>query len=349
MSNSTVKPSASKRDNIILKADYQGELRRVSMPLNFSLSDLLPRLYQMFNVPREKGLIVKYVDDENDLVMLDSNDELSEALRQCIASSAYVLRLFLSPSDRKSMLTLPESAPSAVATSSTMSNSLLFSGQLPPLVPLPVKTTDTTPPTATVVAVDAAVGSAPSPSTAIAAAVVSSPPPSTANNCPPPQQNTAAAATAAEDDPAPNQLRSSGPTDRKSYVKISERTAQLVEQTSLRCASLAHEIEQKTADLADVTTRLCTQVAAQAVPASQDANVRKYEALSAAAAARVTALSEEISSRCRVLADEMAARRTPTLPIDPRPMNASLAALSSDTSARVAQLSDETHRRLMNL
>jgi hypothetical protein len=304
---------------ITIKVDFNGDLRRLSLPTSLSLAELRLKVAAIFGLDASL-LILKYIDDENDLITLDGEDEMKEALRQCSVTSR-ALRLFSFVSNEPRRQLAAAAACSAPTTSTVLSSAAL---------------------TASLATNAAAVAAAPSP----------------AAECPPAPTAESTTALASSSDSIPEAPCNDTAAAHQSKVKISERTAQLVEQTSERMISIAKEIEVSTSTLCNETAMLCSEISTKQAAKTFDAamNLEKYSKLSMDTAARVATLSEEIAARCSRLAEEMSARQASSAQLaaassalmQPK-MQSDLRKLSDATSARVGELSADMSRRLAEI
>jgi len=125
--------------HLIVKVCHQGEIKRVAVNHDTPLGELRIKLATLFNLPTGTPVILKYLDDENDLITLGEDDEFTEAVRLA-RNNNLVLRVHMflpnqpvPATDFKRTLTLSNTANSAP---------ILLSSQLP------VYTTTTASPTA---------------------------------------------------------------------------------------------------------------------------------------------------------------------------------------------------------
>jgi len=299
--------------SVTLKVDFNGDLRRVSLPHMVTLAELRQKVATLFALPAEL-LILKYIDDENDLITLDAEDEMKEALRQS-GAAARALRVFafLSNEPRRQLA-------AAAASSAPAATPVLCSAAL----------------TASLAGSSVTAHRAATP--------------------PAPQAAPSASATGPSEDTSDALPCGDTAAAHQSKVKISERTAQLVEQTSERMISIAKEIEASTSTLCNETAVLCSEISSKQAAKTHDAaiNLEKYSKLSMDTATRVASLSEEIAARCSRLAQEMSARQASSAQLasaasmQPK-MQSELRKLSDATSARVEALSADMSRRLAEI
>lgn len=82
-----------RNENISVKLEYYGELRRFSVPFGFSFKGLVDEIVRVIGIEKEKerDVTVKYRDEEGDLITMSSDLELKAA----IAAGA-LLRLYVS-------------------------------------------------------------------------------------------------------------------------------------------------------------------------------------------------------------------------------------------------------------
>lgn len=67
--------------HLIVKVCHQGEIKRVAVSLAIPLDELRIKLATLFNLPTGTPVVLKYLDDENDLITLSQEEELQEAVR----------------------------------------------------------------------------------------------------------------------------------------------------------------------------------------------------------------------------------------------------------------------------
>lgn len=67
--------------HLIVKVCHQGEIKRVAVNLDIPLAELRIKLATLFNMPTGTPVILKYLDDENDLITLGEDEEFAEAVR----------------------------------------------------------------------------------------------------------------------------------------------------------------------------------------------------------------------------------------------------------------------------
>ncbi|KAL6071194.1 hypothetical protein QOT17_006433 [Balamuthia mandrillaris] len=94
---------------ITVKSKFGEDLRRFSLPLSCRYEELcahLAAVYSGRHVDKEPGsLVVKYVDDEGDLISITSDEELSEAFRLSKDNVPPILRLIVSASSASTTAT----------------------------------------------------------------------------------------------------------------------------------------------------------------------------------------------------------------------------------------------------
>lgn len=106
---------------VIVKAKYGDDLRRISVSQSISYSDFVRLITDLFQL--QEPVVMKYADDDGDLVTLASDPELAEAFRIALASATN-LRLTLTVKEKSSSPTkqdapTPQTIPSA-ATDNVM-------------------------------------------------------------------------------------------------------------------------------------------------------------------------------------------------------------------------------------
>jgi len=77
---------------LILKTEFNGDVRRVPIPINISFVELYQKIQKLYGFT--SNFIFKYLDDENDFITVGSDEELEEAIR--IGVTKKILRLFIS-------------------------------------------------------------------------------------------------------------------------------------------------------------------------------------------------------------------------------------------------------------
>eukprot|EP01094_Clydonella_sp_ATCC50884_P005118 TRINITY_DN14089_c0_g1_i1.p1 TRINITY_DN14089_c0_g1~~TRINITY_DN14089_c0_g1_i1.p1 ORF type:complete len:273 (-),score=107.11 TRINITY_DN14089_c0_g1_i1:107-880(-) len=84
-------PSPNTPSCMTVKADYQGDVRRFTEPYTVSFGELAKRIVGTFHLTRDA--LLKYTDDDGDLVTLASDADLREALRAMAAAGGTTLRV----------------------------------------------------------------------------------------------------------------------------------------------------------------------------------------------------------------------------------------------------------------
>jgi len=104
---------------LVLKTEFNGDVRRIPIPVNISFVELYQKIQKIYGFT--SNFIFKYLDDENDLITIGSEEELEEAVRISVAKK--ILRLFINDSPlSKSFTEIPKesSKPIEIVRSSVI-------------------------------------------------------------------------------------------------------------------------------------------------------------------------------------------------------------------------------------
>jgi len=82
--------------SVVLKISLNQDLRRLSIPSSTSYNLVLDHVRKMFGLAETSHIVLKYTDDEGDLVSITSQDELLEAFRVCGVLRPPILRVSVS-------------------------------------------------------------------------------------------------------------------------------------------------------------------------------------------------------------------------------------------------------------
>jgi len=115
---------------LVLKTEFNGDVRRITIAANISFNEISMKVCKLYGFAA--CVILKYLDDENDLITIGSDEELEEAYRIGIARK--ILRLFVSVGDAP----LPISLVPDVAKSKVAETPVLIA-QWPIVVPIETK------------------------------------------------------------------------------------------------------------------------------------------------------------------------------------------------------------------
>jgi hypothetical protein len=116
---------------LIVKVCHQGEIKRVAVPLAVALAELRIKLATLFGLPTGTPVILKYLDDENDLITLGEDEELQEAVRLAQRANLVLrVHMFL-PNQPMPAVDFRRSAASSSSSSAPVPS--LLSSQLPQL------------------------------------------------------------------------------------------------------------------------------------------------------------------------------------------------------------------------
>jgi len=82
---------------LVLKIRCQHEIRRISLEKDPTFQELLSTLKKLYNVEENSNeeLLIKYVDEDEDLITIATDTDLSEALRVYYQQKLAMLKLFL--------------------------------------------------------------------------------------------------------------------------------------------------------------------------------------------------------------------------------------------------------------
>jgi hypothetical protein len=78
--------------NLSLKVHFNNETRRVSIKNNVSFTELAAKLRAMF-AELPEGFTIRYRDSDNDVITVNTDDELAEAIRLALRDPEAILRL----------------------------------------------------------------------------------------------------------------------------------------------------------------------------------------------------------------------------------------------------------------
>jgi hypothetical protein len=81
------------KQTLSFKVKLGDELRRFSMPADVEWEQLVEKIYVLFGVQRDSAFVLKYEDDEKEMITVDSSSELHEAIRVCYQQNMPCLRL----------------------------------------------------------------------------------------------------------------------------------------------------------------------------------------------------------------------------------------------------------------
>jgi len=83
------------RQTLIVKIKYQEDTRRLTLTSSPSFRDVVGIVRKLFHFEEQKSFVLKYVDDDNDLVTISSDMELQEAILVASKANPPVLRLLI--------------------------------------------------------------------------------------------------------------------------------------------------------------------------------------------------------------------------------------------------------------
>jgi len=113
--------------HMIIKVAFQGEMKRLPVSSSIIFVELNNKLKSLFSI--QQNVIMKYLDDENDLITLTNEDEMREAVRLAQRNNL-VVRIHLFTSDQQNVAVEFNIKPKNLTNESTTIPSLL-SSQLP--------------------------------------------------------------------------------------------------------------------------------------------------------------------------------------------------------------------------
>ncbi len=89
--------------SLTIKVSFNDELRRMIIE-DCTWPKVRQRIAEVFHIPPYVGFQVKYKDEDDDLISVDSNEELTHALQLC--GSRQILRLYIFAKDQQSSRSL---------------------------------------------------------------------------------------------------------------------------------------------------------------------------------------------------------------------------------------------------
>ena len=127
--------TATPMAHLIVKVCHQGEIKRVAVNLGTPLAELRIKLATLFNLPTGTPVVLKYLDDENDLITLSEEEELVEATRLAQKNNLVLrVHMFLPnqpvpATDFKSVRTARSDVPALLSSQlPVLTNSIITSG-----------------------------------------------------------------------------------------------------------------------------------------------------------------------------------------------------------------------------
>jgi len=78
---------------LVLKTEFNGDVRRIPIPVNISFVELYQKIQKIYGFT--SNFIFKYLDDENDLITIGSEEELEEAVRISVAKKFFAYSLMI--------------------------------------------------------------------------------------------------------------------------------------------------------------------------------------------------------------------------------------------------------------
>lgn len=298
--------------HLIVKVCHQGEIKRVAVNLAIPLDELRIKLATLFNQPTGTPVVLKYLDDENDLITLSQEEELQEAVRLAQKNNL-VLRVHMFLPNQP----LP-AADFKVARTSRADVPSLLSSQLPVLTNS-IATTALSASSSSVSSAPAAASSAP----VLSVIVVER------HYLPVSQigQRTAAIST------------ETSALVEKNAAEVSSKTAHMSDVTSQTVTDVARKTQ--------ANVELLSKPSSQVTNAA-DLTVGTCESVSEATSAKVSALADVIAVQMAKQA-EHASQANAQNAAQNAELSRHWAVIASDTASRVDELSAALVQRLLSL
>jgi len=116
--------------SVIIKIKDKDDIRRICIPKSSNLESLNKMLNQLFKIDE---FVIKYVDDENDLVTISCDEELQEAFR--LTKENTILRMYLSRQDG-AQLNVSTISPLERSSSSIETTTITVKPKQEPVLPI---------------------------------------------------------------------------------------------------------------------------------------------------------------------------------------------------------------------
>lgn len=107
--------SLENRSEVAFKVEFGEELRRFTLAAPITFDAVVTCVRNLFGFGSSADLVLKYKDDENDVVTFTTTEELNEAIRLPRIPPSVPLRLFVQLKDKVTIqrISTPVSLPTA--------------------------------------------------------------------------------------------------------------------------------------------------------------------------------------------------------------------------------------------